>query len=551
MSDKNTLMFDVADLTLHLMNGTIDEYDFGRLQVLLTNNPEAVNCYREIIWTHIGLNSPEGIKGLQKFSQKIDPLILEAMLEEESAAPAIVMDEPVVVSQSELELKFNRGNAESKFVRIIKLSVFLALAASILVIISPVFLPHEVATFSDSIDAEWGNGLLLAEGDRLVMGKKTWLLESGVAEINYDTNARVVIEAPAKFSISSYNKISLVYGKLYAVIPPEATGFSVNTNNARIVDIGTEFGVKVDGMGDTYLHVLKGKTILSAGEDNKQGVQEVLGNNAKRVSRKSLKISDVPCEQSLFVRSFDSVRNKLWYSQPNIDLADIVGGGDGYGTGMRNQSLDPHSGQVASVTGGNRSSDNTYHLVPSNKCVDGVFVPNGKSQQCVSSAGHIFNECPATTGDYYTEISNTPDTFEKSELTIGGLSYSSNDSRCLFIHANCGITFDLNAIRTQLDDMRITGFRADIGICDNAQIAELVNADFWIVVDGELRYSKLNVKEKGYIDSIDIPIGQEDQFLTIITTDGGDPKSRTFEGRTVKSIDSDWTMFGSPVLVLD
>ena len=55
--------------------------------------------------------------------------------------------------------------------------------------------------------------------------RKLTVLRDGYAELLFDTNARVVIEAPAEFQIVADDRISLNYGKIYCKSPNRSDRF--------------------------------------------------------------------------------------------------------------------------------------------------------------------------------------------------------------------------------------------------------------------------------------------------------------------------------------
>jgi hypothetical protein len=413
----------------------------------------------------------------------------------------------------------------------------------------------EVATLTDSMNAKWADiDSSMQKGARLVSNRDILMLREGLVELTFDNHSKAVIEAPAEFQVLAEDRIALNYGKIYMIVPKEAIGFSVYTQNAKIIDLGTEFGVQTDVFGDVCLHVIKGKTALLAGGKSNKVNLEVIEGQAKEVSATTQAVSDIPCKTELFVREISSEHNFIWRGQNEIDLADIVGGGSGFGTGKQNIGMSPVTGKMADLSflhswEANRKADNTYHRVNTNPFIDGVFVPNGLSNQIISSLGHVFSECPVTGGNYFVDISNTPKSILRSEIVLGGVNYSRGKSSALFLHANLGITYDLNAIRSQLPAVQIVRFRSVTGVCDS--VGRPCNADFWVLVDGQLRYSREKVQQAGVCDFIDIELPPNARFLTLIATDGGDPEAGTYMGKTVTSIDSDWCLFAQPVLVLE
>ena len=61
-----------------------------------------------------------------------------------------------------------------------------------------------------------------------------------------------------------------------------------------------------------------------------------------------------------------------------LDLADVVGGGNGFGTGTPDTGIDPRTGSIVSgiTATDNPGASNIYNSV-AYSFVDGVFVPDG------------------------------------------------------------------------------------------------------------------------------------------------------------------------------
>jgi len=104
--------------------------------------------------------------------------------------------------------------------------------------------PAAVAQLTRSVGAEWANGGGAADGDRLAAGRQL-VIDEGLAEIAFNSQASIILEGPANLTIVDANKCSLSIGKLTARVPEPAQGFTVLTPDATIVDRGTEFGVVV------------------------------------------------------------------------------------------------------------------------------------------------------------------------------------------------------------------------------------------------------------------------------------------------------------------
>ncbi|QDT69445.1 FecR protein [Planctomycetes bacterium MalM25] len=73
-------------------------------------------------------------------------------------------------------------------------------------------------------------------------------LASGLARIDFACDAVVAVEGPATFRAISEKEIELLEGRLAALCPTKQShGFTVRLPNGRVVDLGTEFGVAIDG----------------------------------------------------------------------------------------------------------------------------------------------------------------------------------------------------------------------------------------------------------------------------------------------------------------
>lgn len=84
-------------------------------------------------------------------------------------------------------------------------------------------------------------------------------INSGLAQIEFIRGSTVILEGPVAFEIKGSNEGVLKKGKLRAIVPPVAKGFSVDLPHGRLIDLGTEFGLHVHEGGSTEIFVYKGK----------------------------------------------------------------------------------------------------------------------------------------------------------------------------------------------------------------------------------------------------------------------------------------------------
>lgn len=84
----------------------------------------------------------------------------------------------------------------------------------------------------------------------------------GTLTLAFYSGAEVKIFGPAKFSISSPKSILCSHGRVTTRVEESGKGFTIDTPKARIVDLGTEFGVDISEEGDTQVVVFQGSVDL-------------------------------------------------------------------------------------------------------------------------------------------------------------------------------------------------------------------------------------------------------------------------------------------------
>ncbi len=562
MSKEDIILFEISELVIKALDNALDADGFHRLQHLLKTSPKAMESYFDVLATYAGVEEVKGMvpdtTGKEFINVKDFINILVELGREEKVAPPIntPKEDPEgdMLRWLQSQERSRRNIARLKYISI---SAVASLAAMFLIFLTIHFTPEtggkEVATLADTIEARWGEYPTVIENDmRLKTSSPALSLRAGYAELHFDNNTRVTIEGPAEFEILTNNQIQLHYGRLYASVPEEAYGFTVSTEDSKIIDLGTEFGVQESATGQTEVHVIKGSTNLVTKNNDTKINATIIAGHAKKIDRITGSVEDAKSNTALFTRDIDSESGVLWKGQNRIDLADIVGGGNGLGNGTIGACIDTSTGKWAKALNGFYDDKKTkmfskgYITDVSNEFIDGVFIPyNAEGAFVVDSYENQFDMDYALCDTGWGGIINVSGVVMGTNISLGGKRYGFKGSTCLFMHANAGITFDLDKIRHAYSSSNIIEFTANYGICDKASPQpEMALADFWVLVDGEKRFVKRGVKE-GESDYLHVPIKPTDRFLTLMATDGG---VESLEGRPAYN---DWCLFGGPALVLE
>jgi hypothetical protein len=127
-----------------------------------------------------------------------------------------------------------------------------------------------VARLTGAKDAQWARGTTpLAPGESLRKGQRVEL-ETGYAEITFDSGARIVLEGATSLDIASAWDATLRRGTLKADVPPQAIGFRVANRFVEVIDLGTEFTIIADSDRGAEVLVNKGEVeaVPRTGGDN-------------------------------------------------------------------------------------------------------------------------------------------------------------------------------------------------------------------------------------------------------------------------------------------
>ena len=134
------------------------------------------------------------------------------------------------------------------------------------------------ALLVDGVGAEFATG---RAPDGVRFGPGEYELVKGIVHLRFAQGADMVLVGPARIEVTDAQRTRLVQGQVRVIAPPTAKGFTVATRAANYVDLGTEFGLRVDpASGASDLYVFDGQVDVT---DPRSGaVRSVTGGKSTR-----------------------------------------------------------------------------------------------------------------------------------------------------------------------------------------------------------------------------------------------------------------------------
>ena len=213
-----------------------------------------------------------------------------------------------------------------------------------------------------------------------------------------------------------------------------------------------------------------------------------------------------------------------------LDLADMVGGGDGHGSGKKGAGLVLETGESETTKLGlhrnvkpNRLAPNRIALpdASASRFVKGVFLPNGGPDgkaRIALAPEVVLKDLPPTSGLAWDAVRHGR-LNAQAHARIDGIDYEKEGNSVLGLHANAAVVFDLAALREAygLGALRLTGvvgFGAKEG-------AALTKADFAVYLDAERVLHRAGLAKTESL-ALEVPVPAGARFLTLMASDGGD-----------------------------
>ena len=270
---RDPLFGKIHGLAVGMLEGTLSSAEQQEFETLLLENPVARRAYLEHIQESACLRwlCVEEFEGA---SEQVVPLQVAVKGDGPRSKYAVIVSGVILASIVAIVAGsqfWRRGNAEADRVVMARnaskapeTSTTSGAIENTPASVSPAAVAREVVATVTGLNAvQWAgsqNGAPLlsrcAVGDRLQM-------RAGSAELTFDAGVQVKVFGPADFEITSATSIRCLKGRVTTLVDKRGRGFSIQTPRAKVVDLGTQFGLAISETGETEVVVFQGAVDLS------------------------------------------------------------------------------------------------------------------------------------------------------------------------------------------------------------------------------------------------------------------------------------------------
>ncbi|MEW4561053.1 LamG-like jellyroll fold domain-containing protein [Bremerella sp. JC770] len=230
MNEKHS---EIESLLLEWESGTLSEADLARLQMLLKEDPEARQLY--VQWQMLSTAFELQSQGVSSTTPSNLPTMATSRSLSWASVAGLALAACVLLSVGLVWSLWYAGSGTSGSFRVIATPNDGA--------------PQEttsqgIAILTRLVEPAWPQGQKARQvGEALTSGR--FQLNEGLAQIEFFCGATIVLEGPADIDLQSSSHALVRTGKIRATVPPAARGFSLDTEQMKVVDLGTEFGLSV------------------------------------------------------------------------------------------------------------------------------------------------------------------------------------------------------------------------------------------------------------------------------------------------------------------
>ena len=318
----NVIDTDFESLFNRLADGIASEVDEQRLGEVLRSSPEARRAYREFMALHSALHWDYVV----------------------GAAPDAT---PTPSQPSTLTPSRTRAGWVAAFLA----GIAVATAAAVAIAVfwpergtnsekSPAVAKDEkkdeksdsiAALLVDKVDAEFAKergpvGVRFGPGEYELLG--------GIVHLRFAQGADMILAGPARFRVTDAQNVQLLVGKARVIAPSTAKGFTIATRAANYIDLGTEFGLRVDPDGASDLYVFDGQVNIADPRSGKVLSEVFEGKSSRYVdgvaaTPPQLQAADFPTPGAIGLKRWEQYEQELRKAPGLIAFYPFRGGADG------------------------------------------------------------------------------------------------------------------------------------------------------------------------------------------------------------------------------
>ncbi len=339
MMDKDELTIEILRLTLLCQQGNASEDESARLNVLLADSSDARLMYLCSVDDSVTLVDTSSSATTE--SQETERRNVTLTEEHRNTTSAPIDDAPLV-RRPELNVRRH---------------LFLALAICLLVglglsmfdwqlqdrpSVATGTLPFK-AMIVNLANVEWSHKAERYQEWTVVSIGEKIRFDAGVVELILDNGAQIVLQGPADFSLVSPQKAIVRQGQLVVRCGPDAVGFEIESPDASVIDLGTEFGMSVVEGTYTDVVVYEGAVDLSVRAAAEATEHRLTAGEALHIARNG------------DIQRIASVRSNIF-----LPPRDLLGWGDGRSDLIESVSDSLHPGETSKfyrIIGGGFTED--------------------------------------------------------------------------------------------------------------------------------------------------------------------------------------------------
>lgn len=145
--------------------------------------------------------------------------------------------------------------------------------------------------------------------------------KSGLVEVTFKSGVRALVEGPAEIQITGENQAYLERGRLVANVPKGAEGFTVDHQQGKLVDLGTEFAMNIQGLSPVEVGVFRGEVEVYTSA--KATPVKIIENHAVlHGDSMGNEVKSVPFQRDQYIRTLPS--SDFSWKFPDVQPSELV-----------------------------------------------------------------------------------------------------------------------------------------------------------------------------------------------------------------------------------